>query len=148
MRVAFQGQVGANQRKWWSLLAEDRAGAKRSDHFIVAHVNYPNIGTRGGAITGNGENDVGINGGHRRIHDLEVRAGMAQFQHGLQHSRQPETRLRIAQRGRFAKNDNANGVGAFDLGKANGFRYSGHGRTEKAPAKPVVLNQNFLSIAL
>src|SRR5580692_3710601 len=50
----FQGQVGANQSKWWSLLTEHRAGTKRSDNFIVAHINYPNIGTRDGAITGNG----------------------------------------------------------------------------------------------
>ncbi len=54
----FQGQTGVNQGKRRGLLSKDRAGTKRSDHFIVTHVNHPNIGARAGAITGNGENDI------------------------------------------------------------------------------------------
>ena len=68
------------------------------------------------------------------------------FEQRLQHSAQAEFRLWIAERRRFAENENAHRVGRFDFRHGHCQGRPGHVRTKKPPAKPIVLNQIIFSL--
>ncbi len=142
----FQGEIGMDQRQRRCLLAENRPGTERSDDFIVAHVNYPDVATGGGAITGNRKNNVRVDSCHCSVHHFKARAGITQFQHGLQHVGQAKTGLRITEGRRFTKNKNSHCAGRLDLWNKNRKRRPCHLRPEEAPAELIILNKPFLSV--
>jgi len=64
-------QPDKTQRR--GFLAENRRGAKRPHHFVVAHVDDPQVALGPRAVAGNGQNDVRVDGRDARVDDFETR---------------------------------------------------------------------------
>jgi len=58
----FQIDGGPDQGQRGRLRPKNGSGPEWSNHFVVAHVNHPDIAVGAGAITGNGEDDATIVG--------------------------------------------------------------------------------------
>src|SRR5258708_5914935 len=61
----------AHHRPGRRLGAKYRRRSKRSNHFIVTHVNNPQVPLMLGALDGDWQDDIRVNGGVRRIGQLE-----------------------------------------------------------------------------
>ena len=142
----LEGKTGADERQRRSLPAKNRPSTERADHLVVAQVDHPNITAGTSAVARDGQDDMGIDAGHRGVRHFKLHAGMTQFQHGLKHPGQAKFRLRIAKRRRLAKNKNPHRAGFLGLRQGNVRRFTRHLRPEKTPAEPVVLNEDFLPI--
>src|SRR5271170_6864359 len=70
----LQGHTGPDHSQARGLRSENCAGAIRPHDLVVAHVDDPEIAVLRGAIPGNGEDDVGIDGRHSSIDNLKVLA--------------------------------------------------------------------------
>ena len=115
------------------LRAEHGRRAERPDHFVVAHINDPEIAVVPGALAGDGQNDVRVDGGDAQVDDLKFFSGEPLAQQHLQVTARAVGRLRIAHRGGFAENKNADGVRRFDRRnqKRSGQRASWGGKKRK-----------------
>src|SRR5436309_60905 len=60
---AFQREIQSGSRERWSARTENGGRAERSDHFVVAHVDNPNVSLLPRAILRHGQNDMRIDGG-------------------------------------------------------------------------------------
>ena len=87
-----------DQRQWRCLATEYGARAERADHFVVAHVNHPDVALCQGAIAGDWQNGVRVDGRHGGVDHFKVHPGIPQAQHCLEHAGQPESRSRISVR--------------------------------------------------
>src|SRR5206468_5311617 len=73
----FQSEAGPNQSQPRRLGAEDGRRAEGSLHFIISHVNDPQIALVPGALARNRENGMRVDRGHGRANDVKARAGEA-----------------------------------------------------------------------
>ena len=139
-------EARADDRPGRNLRAKNRAGSERADHFVVAHVDHPDVAPGAGAVARDGQDDVGVDAGHGGVHHLEARARIAQTQHRFEHAGQARARLRIAVGGGFAEDKNphrALGPGPRD---GYGMRGARPACAEKAPAKLIVLHQRLRAL--
>ncbi len=99
----FDRNAGANQRQREDLGAEDRARAKGTDHLVVAHVNHPYVAVPPRGLTGDGPEDVRIDGGHGGVDDLNAPLGIAVAQQHLKNPGESKRGRRITFRRRLAE---------------------------------------------
>src|SRR5215471_11885108 len=118
--------------------SEYGASAKRADHFVVAHVNNPQIAITLPAFARNGQNHVRIDGGHGHTDDLKIRCGKTFAQQDLQITPGAKGWIRIAHGCRFAKHKNTIGVGRFYYRHAHWHRRAGQSGWKESVAKAVI----------
>ena len=138
-------QVQPDQRERRDFRAEHRRRAERPDHFVVAHVNDPHISLLPGAIAGDRQNYVRIDGRNAQIDDLKTGLGITPGQQGLQITRRGEWRLRFPARGGLAQNKNT--IGACGLRRLH-HKWTGPARQlrrEKSQAETFVVDQKILA---
>src|SRR2546430_13458766 len=70
----FKREGETDKTKPGGLRAEYCAGAKRSDEFVVAHVDDPHIALASGAVARNGQDHMGIDGCHGGGYDFQTPA--------------------------------------------------------------------------
>src|SRR5208282_4902685 len=93
--------------------AKNGGGTERSDHFVVAHVDDPKVAVETGAIAGDGQDDVRVDGRDAQVDDLKMGFGVTRGQQGLQVTARAIGRFRIAHRGGLAQDEYAAGVDGF-----------------------------------
>ena len=120
---------------------ENRCRAERSDHLIVAHVKQPHVPFVPGALLRDGQNGVGIDGGHRHANDLEVRLGKPLPQQHLEIAAESERGRGIPQRRRLAQQKDPIAARWFHCPHDNRCRAAGHLRREESKAEPGILDQ-------
>ena len=119
--------------------------AKRADHFIVAHVENPKVALAAGALPGNGDNGVGIDGGDGHVDDLEMERRKTVAQQRLEIARRAVGGVRVPQGGRFAHDKNPVIVGRF-VGLHHAWLGSpDHFGRKKAARETIVIDQEFLA---
>ena len=82
-----------------SARTEPGAGAEGADHFIVAHVNDPDVAVLGGAVADDGKNDMGVDGGDSGIDDFELSVRKALLEQDFHVATGAECRLWVAHGG-------------------------------------------------
>jgi hypothetical protein len=142
----FQRESGADHGQRRRLISEDSSRAERPDHFVVPHVNHPNIGVSIRAVARQRADDMRVDGGHGGVHDFKLLVGMPQLQHGFQHAGQSEARLRIAISSGFAEDKNPDGSGRLFARDRDRARLTGGVRTKESPAELVVLHKGFFAL--
>ena len=74
---ALECHAGPNHGQVGGLRAEHGARPIRTHNLVVAHVDDPKVAVLRGAIPGDGEDNVGIDGGHGRVDDFKMFIGKA-----------------------------------------------------------------------
>ena len=129
--------VGQRRR----LPAKNGGRAERADHFVVAHVNDPQIAVVLCALAGDGHDDVRVDGGERDVDDFKIRSRIFFAQQHFEVTTRAEGRFGIAHGGRFAEDENAERAGCLvnrhpdRTGTARVFR------RKKTEAEIVVLDE-------
>ena len=138
----LKGKIKSNETQWWKLRPKNRARAEWTYELIVTHVQDPDVALVAGALTSNRQNCVGVDRSHCRADHFKVRSGKVLLQQDLEVTSQSERRLRVAQRRRFPKDENAARAIGFVRGHQNRGRISRQLRREKSPTEFIVPHEN------
>lgn len=136
----------ANKIDAGGAFAADGGAAKRADHFVVAHINDPEIPIVADAFTGDGQDDVRIDRGHRHANDFELFVGIAIAEERFEVTAHAEGGFGIAERGGFAEEKNAECAGIFLNGHDDGRGTAGDAGREETEAEKRVLDVVFLAL--
>ena len=126
------------------LRSEKRRRAERPDHFVVTHVDYPQIAVGMGAIAGNGQNDMRVDSRNSEINDLKVRVRKPLVQQRFQITRRGVRRLRLSSRGRLSQYKNAVCVGGFPGRHHDGSGPARQLRRKESQAEIFIVDQKIL----
>ena len=104
-------------------------------------VKHPKVAVETGALTGDRQDGMGINGGDGGVDDLKITPGKTPLKQHLQKSRHAERRLGIALRRRLAKHEHAGCAGRLFAAQQCRLRCPRECRRQKAPRELCVLDQ-------
>jgi hypothetical protein len=141
----FEHEAQPHQPERGRLQSENRRRAEGADHLVVAHVNDPDITFMPGAFAGDGQDYVRIDGCYRRVDHLEFCFRIARAQQRLEVTTGPIIGPGIAQRRRFAEDEDANRARRFVRLHKHRRRDSRQRRGEKAQTELVVLDEIVLA---
>ena len=102
----LEREVQPHRREARRLAPKNGAGAKRTDHLIIAGKNQPEIPFPRGAVTSDFPDSVRIDSRHRRIDHLHGVVWMTCLEESFELPGEPVSRLGITHRGRLAQNKN------------------------------------------
>ena len=139
-------QRRANKTQSRHLLPKHRAAAERSHHFVVAHVDDPHVAFQRPAVLRDFADDVRVDRGHGHVDDLELVAGKFQFEHRLQHPRQPKGRLRVPHGGRLAEDEDADRAGRLARREDHGLWGAGQAGGKKALAEVRIIREHLATV--
>ncbi len=140
---ALERQIQPDQPKRRRMHSENgRPGAEWPHHFIVPHIYNPEVPLMTGALAGDGTDGVRIDRRHRDTDHLKVRGRKTPVQKRFQITASPISRIGIAQRGGFTKQENAIGVGGLHCVHHHRSRTARLVWRKEFPTKPGVLNKH------
>ena len=144
----FQRKVGADEAEAGRLIAEDRSGTERPHDLIVAQVENPVISLLAGAVLRNLADDVGVDGGHGGVDDLDFLSRHRVAQEHFEDAREAKRRLGIAHRRRLAEHEDANRVGRLDRRKHHRLWRAFQTGRKVTPRELLVLDEHRAAVHL
>ena len=110
---SFESKTASDDGQRRGLGTEDCARPERSHHFVVPHINNPKVAPLLRAVSGDRENDVGIDGRESDVNHFEPGSGEPLAKQDLEDSTEAERRLWVPHSCRLAQDENPDRVGGL-----------------------------------